>query len=118
MIMNDPNCLFCKMVAGQIQTNKVYEDETVFAFNDIDPQAPVHVLVIPKEHIASLAEIDESKDNLMGHLLVVATKIAKDLNISDSGYRVVINTGKDAGQAVGHIHLHLLGGRDLKWPPG
>jgi len=115
--MND-DCLFCKIAAKQIASKQVYEDELAFAFHDIEPGAPVHVLIIPKEHISSLREVDESKTSILGHLLVVANKIAKQLGVSESGYRVAINAGPDAGQAVDHLHLHLLGGRRLKWPPG
>lgn len=114
----DDKCLFCRMIARQIETRKVHEDDLTFAFHDIDPKAPVHILIIPKEHISSLREVDESKKDILGHLLVTASKLAKEMEISESGYRLVINSGPDAGQAVGHLHLHLLGGRKLSWPPG
>lgn len=110
--------MFCSMVAGQIETKKVYEDDTTLAFHDIDPKAPVHILVIPKEHISSLREVEEGKKNILGHLLITASKLAEELGVSETGYRVVINAGPDAGQAVDHLHLHLLGGRRLSWPPG
>jgi len=115
--MND-DCLFCKIVSGQIESKKVYEDDLCFAFHDIEPRAPVHVLIIPKEHISSLREADESQENILGHLLIVASKIAKQMGVSESGYRIAINAGPDAGMAVHHLHVHLLGGRRLKWPPG
>jgi len=110
------DCIFCKIVAGDIPAKPVYQDERVFAFSDIHPQAPTHLLLIPREHIKSL---DESKDNheLLGHLVAVASKIAKDKGLG-KGYRIVINTGEDGGQTVDHLHLHLLGGRSMTWPPG
>jgi len=116
--MMSDDCLFCKIAAKQIESNKVYEDDVAFAFHDIEPRAPVHVLIIPKEHIPSLREVDDNQENILGHLLVVASKIAKDLSVSESGYRIAINAGPDAGMAVNHLHVHLLGGRRLKWPPG
>jgi len=112
------DCLFCKILAGDIPADKVYEDDKAFAFNDINPQAPHHVLIIPREHIESLNQVDESNEALIGHLCAVASKIAKDLGVSEGGYRTVFNTNKDAGQEVFHIHLHLLAGRKLSWPPG
>ncbi len=112
------DCLFCSMVGGEVETNKVYEDEIAFAFNDIEPRAPVHVLIIPKKHISSLREAEEEDEKLLGHLLYVAKKIAEQLKINTGGYRIVINNGDDAGQEVGHIHVHLLGGREMGWPPG
>lgn len=112
------DCLFCKILAGDIPADKVYEDDKSFAFNDINPQAPHHVLIIPREHIESLNQVDESNEALIGHLCAVASKIAKDLGVSEGGYRTVFNTNKDAGQEVFHIHLHLLAGRKLSWPPG
>lgn len=117
-MLSDSNCLFCKMVAGQMETKTVYEDEAAFAFHDIDPQAPVHILIIPKQHLSSLKVASNDQEQLLGHLLNIANKIAKDLGIDESGYRIVINTGRDAGQAVGHLHVHLLGGREMTWPPG
>lgn len=117
-MLTDSNCLFCKMVAGEIETKTVYEDEKAFSFKDIDPQAPVHILVIPKQHLSSLRRASNDNEQLLGHLLNITRKIAKDLGIDESGYRIVINTGQDAGQAVDHLHIHLLGGRELTWPPG
>ena len=111
------DCLFCKMVAGQIPTKKVYEDEKVFAFHDINPQAPTHLLIIPKRHIAGLKEATSDDAEIIGYLHLVAAQIARERNI-ENGYRTVFNVGPGAGQSVFHIHLHLLGGRTLKWPPG
>ncbi|MCR5782841.1 MAG: histidine triad nucleotide-binding protein [Clostridia bacterium] len=113
--MND--CLFCKIIAGDIPSAKVYEDDTVFAFRDINPQAPVHVLIIPKEHIRSAADITPDNSAVIAHIFEVAAKIAKDEGCSD-GFRIVNNCGDRAGQTVKHLHFHLLGGRDLTWPPG
>ncbi len=111
------DCVFCKIVKGEIPAKKVYEDENYLAFHDIDPQAPVHILVIPKKHIESLDEAGEKERSLLGGLLLVAKKVAKDMKL-EKGYRLVINTGPDGGQAVFHLHIHLLGGRALAWPPG
>ncbi|HOB88348.1 MAG: histidine triad nucleotide-binding protein [Bacillota bacterium] len=113
--LND--CLFCKIARKEIPADIVYEDDDVLAFRDIRPQAPVHVLVIPKRHIASLADLTQEDKDVMGHVTLVASRLARDLGVSE-GYRVVINCGKDAGQSVFHIHMHLLGGRSLGWPPG
>ena len=112
------DCLFCKMVSGQIKPNTVYEDSDVLAFKDINPQAPVHVLVIPKKHIATLNDLDTGHTELMGKLIKTAVQIAKESGIAESGYRTVMNCNADAGQSVFHIHLHLLGGRSMRWPPG
>ncbi|HEX6560014.1 MAG TPA: histidine triad nucleotide-binding protein [Longimicrobiales bacterium] len=114
----DQNCLFCKVAAGAIPARIAYEDDDVFAFHDIDPRAPVHVLLIPREHIASVNDLTESQAVIIGGLFLKARDLARELGVSDSGYRLVMNTGGDAGQSVAHIHLHLLGGRPLKWPPG
>lgn len=111
-------CLFCKMVSGQIKPNTVYEDDDVLAFKDINPQAPVHVLVIPKKHTATLNDLKPADAALVGKLLLTAARIAKDSGIAESGYRAVMNCNADAGQSVFHVHLHLLGGRILRWPPG
>jgi histidine triad (HIT) family protein len=116
------NCLFCKIVQGQIPSTAVYQDELVYAFADINPKAPVHVLVVPREHIGSLdeASLDETgvaKCALLGHLMWAAAKIAREKKLAN-GYRVVVNTGPDGGQTVDHLHLHLLGGRPMTWPPG
>lgn len=111
------DCLFCKIIAGTIPANRVYEDEYCIGFPDINPQAPTHLLIIPKQHIASLAKADPEHKPLVGHLISVATQIARSHKL-DGGYRVVINTGDDGGQTVHHLHLHLLGGRPMTWPPG
>jgi histidine triad (HIT) family protein len=111
------NCVFCKIAEGQIPSTAVYQDELVYAFADIHPAAPVHVLIVPREHIGSLTETGESHRALLGHLLWVAGEIARKKELGN-GYRVVVNTGKDGGQTVDHLHLHLLGGRAMTWPPG
>jgi histidine triad (HIT) family protein len=111
-------CLFCKMVAGDIQPKTVYEDDAVLAFQDINPQAPVHVLVIPKKHIATLNDLGAADAELAGRLLLAAVRIAREAGVAPSGYRLVLNCNADAGQSVFHVHLHLLGGRFLRWPPG
>jgi Diadenosine tetraphosphate (Ap4A) hydrolase and other HIT family hydrolases len=112
------DCLFCKMVSGEITPDIVYETETVLAFRDINPQAPTHVLIIPKKHIETLADMAEQDVLLMGEIMLVAKKVAEIEGIAESGYRTVFNCKQDAGQEVYHIHLHLLGGRKMKWPPG
>jgi histidine triad (HIT) family protein len=106
------------MVSGQIKPDKVHEDTEVLAFRDIHPQAPVHVLVIPKKHIATLNDLGTEHAELVGKLYLAAAKIAKQMGVADSGYRTVMNCNADAGQSVWHVHLHLLGGRPLAWPPG
>jgi histidine triad (HIT) family protein len=110
------DCLFCNIISGEIPSNKVYEDELVYAFNDIDPQAPVHFLVIPKEHIASCGEITAENSAVVAHAFEVITKITKEMGITD--FRVVSNCGEQAGQSVHHLHFHVLSGRDMTWPPG
>jgi histidine triad (HIT) family protein len=112
------DCLFCKIVAGSIPAKLVYQDDRAVAFRDINPQAPTHILVVPRQHIASLNDIDDSHAPIVGHLHVVAQKLAHAENVATAGYRVLFNTGAHAGQTVHHIHLHLLGGRTLGWPPG
>lgn len=111
------SCLFCKIIDGSIPSKAVYEDELCYAFSDIHPQAPVHVLVAPREHLASLNETDQADGKLLGHLLWAATEVAREKSLT-SGYRLVVNTGPDGGQTVDHLHVHLLGGRPLTWPPG
>jgi histidine triad (HIT) family protein len=112
------DCIFCKIANKEIG-KLVYEDEQVVAFDDIDPKAPVHVLVIPRKHIARISDVADGDDaSLMGHMLVVANKVAVERGIADDGYRVVANCNEGAGQSVWHIHFHLLGGRRLNWPPG
>ena len=111
------NCLFCKIINGEIPSSKVYEDDTVFAFRDIEPQAPTHILIIPKQHIKSAAEIDESNSAVISHIFEVAAKIAKQEGLDD-GFRIVNNCGDIAGQTVKHLHFHLMGGREFTWPAG
>ena len=112
------DCLFCKIINGEIPSSKVYEDDKVYAFNDIDPQAPVHFLVVPKTHISSALEIDDSNEDIIGHVFKVVAKLAKDMGFDKKGYRIVNNCGEDGGQTVGHIHFHVLAGRNIGWPPG
>lgn len=112
------DCLFCKMVSGQIKPNTIYEDDDMLAFKDINPQAPVHVLIVPKKHIATLNDLGQGDTQLIGKMHLTAVKIAKDSGVGESGFRTVMNCNADAGQSVFHIHLHLLGGRFLRWPPG
>jgi histidine triad (HIT) family protein len=107
------DCIFCKIVAGEIPSTKVYEDEEIIAFRDINPQAPVHIVIIPRQHIASLSDLSQGDSALVGRLVTVANKLAKDEGISEKGYRVVINCGPEGGQLVPHLHLHLVGGRKL-----
>jgi histidine triad (HIT) family protein len=116
---SDPvkDCLFCKFVRGEIAPKKILEDEHVLAFHDINPQAPIHVLVVPKEHVASLADFKPEHAALGGRLLLAAAQVAEKLG-ARGGYRCVVNTGPDAGQTVHHVHLHVLAGRSLSWPPG
>lgn len=111
------DCVFCKIASGEIPSKKAYEDESVLAFYDLDPQAPVHILIIPKHHITSVAEITPENSAIVAHIFEVAAKLAKENNLTE-GFRVVANTGKDGGQSVPHLHFHLLGGRSMKWPPG
>lgn len=108
------DCLFCKIIRGEIPSSKVYEDETVYAFKDIAPIAPVHILIIPKQHIAKLEDVNETNSAVISHIFEVAAKIAQDMGLKN-GYRVVSNCGEDAGQTVFHIHFHLLAGRKLGW---
>lgn len=115
--MNDPSCLFCRIIKGEIPSKKVYEDEHVFAFEDIHPQAPTHILVIPKRHFAGLKEAGTDQAEIIGFCHLAAAQIARQRNI-EQGYRTVLNVGPDAGQSVFHLHVHLLGGRPLSWPPG
>lgn len=112
------DCLFCKIVAGDIPADKVFENNNICAFRDIDPKAPTHILIIPKEHISTMNDLDESHKMLVGEIMLTAKEIAGQDGIADSGYRTVFNCNQDGGQAVYHIHLHLLGGRHMNWPPG
>ncbi|SHF48624.1 histidine triad (HIT) family protein [Desulforamulus putei DSM 12395] len=111
------NCLFCKIIAGEIPSQVVYEDDRVFAFKDIAPVAPVHVLLIPKKHISSLEDLSPEDAEIMGHIVVTAAKLAKELGLQ-KGYRVVSNCKEEGGQTVYHVHFHLIGGRKMQWPPG
>jgi histidine triad (HIT) family protein len=116
--MSGENCLFCKIVTGEIPAAKVFEDEVCVAFNDISPQAPHHVLIVPREHLASLAEAGDKHRETLGHLLLTGAQIAREKGFADKGYRTVINTNADGGQTVFHLHVHLLGGRPFFFPPG
>lgn len=111
------DCLFCKIVAGEIPSTKVYEDEHTYAFNDIDPKAPTHVLVIPKAHVTDVHDSNADR-SLYGNLLQAVTNIVTKLKLTENGYRLVINSGKDGGQLVPHLHIHVLAERSLQWPPG
>ena len=111
------DCIFCKIVAGEIPAKKVFEDETVVAFYDLEPQAPTHILIIPKVHIESAADITPENSEVVAHIFEVAAKISKDLKL-DNGFRLVNNCGRDGQQSVMHLHFHMLGGRKMKWPPG
>ena len=110
------DCLFCKIIAGEIPSNKVYEDELCYAFYDIDPQAPTHFLVIPKAHIQSVSAVNEENASVVGHIFAVIARLAAQLGLES--YRVVSNIGQQAGQSVFHLHFHVLSGRDMTWPPG
>ena len=112
------DCIFCKIVARTIPATLVYQDDVVVAFDDINPQAPTHTLVIPRKHVTSIAELEDLDVGLIGCLVLAGNKIAKLKGIADSGYRFVINTGSNGGQTVFHLHLHVLGGRHMAWPPG
>jgi histidine triad (HIT) family protein len=112
------SCLFCRIVAGEIPATKVYEDDELLAFKDINPQAPMHVLVVPKTHVATVNELDHTHDALIGAMVRRAAAIAADNGYAERGYRTVFNCNADAGQTVFHLHLHVLGGRPLAWPPG
>ncbi len=112
------DCLFCKMVSGEIKPDVVFEDDDVLAFRDVNPQAPTHVLIIPKTHISTANDLDEDNVGVINRLYLAARKIAHDEGVSEAGYRMVMNCNAGAGQSVFHIHLHLLGGRQMTWPPG
>ncbi len=112
------DCLFCKIASGEIPSTKVYEDEKVYAFLDIDPQAPKHIIVITKEHISSANEISDDNASVIGHIFAVIARLAKEQGFDKEGYRIVNNCGENGGQTVGHIHFHVLAGRLLGWPPG
>jgi len=112
------DCIFCKMVAGEIKPDTVYEDDNVMAFRDINPQAPLHVLIVPKEHISTINDLDEDHATLVGKLFLAAKQVARQEGMSERGYRAVMNCNEEAGQSVFHIHLHVLAGRTMRWPPG
>jgi len=112
------SCLFCRIIENKIPSKKVYEDGQVFAFEDVNPQAPVHILIIPKKHIATSLDLTDEDNELVGRLYQVANKIAKDRGVDEKGFRLVMNCNRDAGQTVFHVHLHLLAGRAMHWPPG
>lgn len=112
------NCVFCGMIAGEVASERVYEDEWAFVVKDINPQAPVHLLIIPREHVPSLLELDSQEGQISAHLLGLVQKMARDNDLESNGFRVVVNTGPEGGQTVGHLHIHLLGGRVMRWPPG
>jgi len=116
--MSGGNCIFCQIVQGELPANIVYETERAIAFTDIRPQAPHHILIIPKEHIPTLNDISDQHQDLIGELFLIAKKVADQLGIAEKGYRTVFNCNRDGGQDVYHIHLHLLGGRKMYWPPG
>ncbi|MCE3238800.1 MAG: HIT-like protein [Gammaproteobacteria bacterium] len=112
------NCLFCQIAKGEVSAEIIYQDDSVVAFNDIKPHAPQHILIIPKKHISTLNDLEAEDTQLVGHLIQTAKHLAKENNIAEDGYRLVINCNAGAGQTVFHLHLHLLGGRQLAWPPG
>jgi histidine triad (HIT) family protein len=112
------SCIFCRIATGEIPSTKVYEDDVVVAIRDIEPQSPVHVLVIPKKHIAGVNELAPEDEAIVGHTYSVISKIVRDLGVDQTGYRVVVNRGRDGQQSVPHLHFHILGGRLLSWPPG
>ncbi|MCD6204791.1 MAG: histidine triad nucleotide-binding protein [Candidatus Marinimicrobia bacterium] len=112
------DCIFCKIAAGEFGTKFLFEDEDLLAFRDINPQAPVHVLIIPRKHIARINQLQDNHRELAGKMILLANRLAVEEGISDEGYRLVFNCGPDGGQEVEHIHLHLIGGRQMTWPPG
>jgi len=116
--MASENCIFCKIVAGEIPASRVYEDDTCVAFNDLSPQAPTHILIVPRVHIDSMDTAEGGDESTLGHLLLKAAGIARENGFAEDGYRVVINTNSDGGQTVFHLHVHLLGGRQFVFPPG
>lgn len=116
--MAEQDCIFCRVVKGEINADVIYKDDRAVAFRDINPQAPVHLLIIPREHLESLDDAAQRDESALGHLLRVAARVANEQGLSEGGYRTVINTGAGAGQSVFHLHLHVLGGRPMNWPPG
>ncbi|MEE3197725.1 MAG: histidine triad nucleotide-binding protein [Pseudomonadota bacterium] len=117
-IVRDPDCLFCKIVAGEVPSKRIYENEEILVFHDISPQAPFHALIIPKNHISTVNDFPEEQKNLAGNLFLTAKLVARDQGFSADGYRLVLNTNKEGGQVIFHVHMHLLAGRQLIWPPG
>lgn len=118
VVVSDPKCLFCRIVAGAVPADVVLETDRVLAFRDVDPKAPTHVLVIPKQHVASLGAAADDQAGLLGEVMLAARDVAREEGIAESGFRTVANTGDDGGQAVHHLHVHVLGGRSMRWPPG
>ncbi len=114
----DPDCIFCKIVAGQVPSTRVYEDEQVTAFRDVNPQMPVHVVIVPNQHVANTEELQPGHDALMGRVVRAAQEVARREGVASSGYRLVVNTGPDSLNTVPHLHVHVLGGRTFGWPPG
>jgi histidine triad (HIT) family protein len=112
------DCIFCKIINKEIPAKVAYEDDNVVAFHDINPQAPIHLLIVPKKHIASVMEIDDEENLLLGDIIRTAQNLARENNLDKKGFRIVVNTGEEGGQTVNHLHFHLLGGRFLTWPPG
>jgi histidine triad (HIT) family protein len=116
--MRDPDCLFCRIAAREIPARLVHQDDLVVAFHDVNPRAPTHILVVPRDHIASAADLTEEHAAMLGRLFATAAGIAREQGVADGGYRLVSNVGRGAGQSVDHLHFHLLGGRSFSWPPG
>ncbi|MGI8555253.1 MAG: histidine triad nucleotide-binding protein [Pyrinomonadaceae bacterium] len=116
--MSQENCLFCKIIAGEIPSEKIFEDDVCIVVNDISPQAPTHLLIIPREHLASLDTARSKNQEMLGHLLLTGAELAREKGFAENGYRTVINTNADGGQTVFHLHIHLLGGRPFVFPPG
>jgi len=112
------DCVFCRISQDKTPAKKIYQDNDIIAFHDINPQAPVHVLIISRRHLTNLLDVNSQDESLLGKMLVIATQIAKELNVAETGFRIVINTNKNAGQSIDHLHIHLLGGRKMQWPPG
>ncbi len=116
--MSDQDCIFCRIVGGELPSSIVHEDDRALAFRDVNPQAPAHVLVVPRRHVQSVEHLTEEDQELAGHLFLVARNVAREEGLADGGYRVVANVGDQGGQTVDHLHLHVLGGRRMTWPPG
>jgi histidine triad (HIT) family protein len=116
--VEDVDCIFCKIAGHEIPAGVVYEDEDVIAFKDINPQAPIHLLIVPKKHVASIMEINDDNKDIVNKIVKAAQNLARQNNIDSKGFRLVVNTGNDGGQTVNHLHFHLLGGRFMTWPPG